>query len=70
MPRVDGWQVLVEMKVDEHLRSIPVVVLSTASRPADRARAKALGAEAFVPKPSSFDALVAAVGSTYRSLVA
>jgi len=70
MPRVDGWEVLVEMSTDESLRTIPVVVLSTSSLCIDKDRAKTLGARHYLTKPSTFDDLVAAVGSTYRTLMA
>ena len=58
MPRVDGWQVLVAMRDDESLRSIPVVVLTTSSHPADKERAYALGATHYITKPSAFNVLV------------
>lgn len=70
MPKVDGWQVLIVMRADRDLRSIPVVILTTSERREDRDRAEALGAQHYVTKPSAFSALVAAVGATYRSLVA
>ena len=68
MPRVDGWQVLVEMKADDNLRSIPVVVLSTSVRQADKDRAYSLGAMHYISKPSTLEALVIAVRSVYRKL--
>ncbi len=68
MPRVDGWQVLVEMKADENLRSIPIIVLSASFRQADKDRAYRLGAMHYISKPSSLDALVIAVRSVYRKL--
>jgi CheY-like chemotaxis protein len=68
MPRVDGWQVLTEMRAEEELRSIPVVILSTSNRRADQERAKALGARQYIEKPPSFTALIAAVGAAYRQL--
>jgi len=68
LPRVDGWQMLKEMRADDSLSSIPVVILSTSSRKADKDRAKALGVQHYLAKPSTFDGLVAAVGATYRSL--
>src|SRR5689334_19322847 len=39
MPGVDGWQVLVEMRANDNLRSIPVVVLTTSSHHSDKDRA-------------------------------
>jgi CheY-like chemotaxis protein len=70
MPKVDGWEVLLEMNANESLRTIPVVVLSTSSLCIDKDRAKTLGARHYLTKPSTFDGLVAAVGSTYRTLMA
>jgi len=70
MPRVDGWQVLTDMRADNDLRSIPVVVLTTSSLRSDKDRATALGVQHFLTKPAAFGALVAAVESTYRSPVA
>jgi len=63
MPRVDGWQVLVAMRDDKNLRSIPVVVLTTSGDRADKERACALGAKHYITKPAAFDALVAEVTS-------
>lgn len=68
MPRVDGWQVLVEMKAHENLRSIPIIVLSASFRQADKDRAYRLGAMHYISKPSTLDALVIAVRSVYRKL--
>lgn len=70
MPRVDGWQVLEEIREDDRLRSIPIIVFSTSCVQADRDRAYALGAERFVTKPASFSLLIAEVESAYRGLVA
>ena len=55
MPKMDGWQVLAEMQADQSLRSIPVVVLSTASRRSDINRAFSLGARHYIAKPPFFD---------------
>ncbi len=68
MPEVDGWQVLMDMKADGDLQSIPVIILSTSFREADRDRAFELGATSYITKPSSFAALIAAVRLGYRTL--
>ena len=70
MAGMDGWQVLAEIRADESLRSIPVVVLSTSRLEADRDRAYTLGARRFVTKPASFRLLIAEVESAYRALAA
>lgn len=58
LPRVDGPQVLEEVKADDDLRSIPVVVLSTSEAEDDIARSYKLHANAYVSKPVDFDAFV------------
>jgi signal transduction histidine kinase len=52
MPRVDGWQVLAELKADTATAAIPVVIASVVD---DRSRGLALGADAYLRKPVSRD---------------
>jgi CheY-like chemotaxis protein len=61
MPRKDGREVLREMKADPLLRSIPVVVLTTSKAEEDVERIYDLGANSFIVKPVTFDALVHAM---------
>jgi CheY-like chemotaxis protein len=70
MPKMDGWQVLSEMQADQSLRSIPVVVLSTASRPSDINRAFGLGARHYIAKPSFFDDWITELESACGRFVA
>ncbi|MFM1769267.1 MAG: hypothetical protein RJA22_1796 [Verrucomicrobiota bacterium] len=58
MPRKDGREALREIKSDPTLRTIPVVVLTTSKADTDIARVYDLGANSFIAKPVSFDALV------------
>jgi CheY-like chemotaxis protein/anti-sigma regulatory factor (Ser/Thr protein kinase) len=58
MPRVDGWQVLAELKADAVTAAIPVVIASVVD---DRARGLALGADAYLRKPVSRDEFLAAL---------
>jgi len=58
MPRVDGRQVLDEMKRDAALRDIPVIILTTSSADWDVARSYASGASSFITKPVTFEGLV------------
>jgi CheY-like chemotaxis protein len=62
MPRKDGREALQEIKSDPQLRSIPVVVLTTSRADTDIARIYELGANSFITKPVSFDALVKVMG--------
>jgi CheY-like chemotaxis protein len=51
LPRMDGRELLGEIKSDPTLRAIPVVVLSTSSAETDVLRSYDLHANAFVTKP-------------------
>jgi two-component system response regulator len=55
LPREDGREVLTEMKEDEHLRSIPVVVLTTSHAEEDVSRAYAAHANCYIAKPVDFN---------------
>jgi CheY-like chemotaxis protein len=61
MPRMDGRQVLAEIKSDEELRSIPVVVLTTSQAPADIVSSYSLHANAYVTKPMNLDELTSVI---------
>jgi chemotaxis family two-component system response regulator Rcp1 len=58
LPRKDGREVLEEIKRDESLRQIPVVILSTSTDVEDVRRAYDLHANCYVPKPIDMDQLV------------
>jgi CheY-like chemotaxis protein len=66
MPRKDGREVLAEIKADEALRSIPVVVLTTSKAEEDIARTYHLGVNSFITKPVTFDGLVQAMETFSR----
>ncbi len=55
LPRKDGREVLAEIKQDEKLKSIPVVVLTTSQAEKDVFRAYALQASCYVTKPVGFE---------------
>jgi len=54
MPRVDGLEVLRELKADARLRAVPVVVLTSSKEEPDLRRAYELGVNGYVVKPVSF----------------
>ena len=54
LPKFDGRQVLAEIKADDDLRTIPVVVLTTSSAEEDILRSYQLHANAYVTKPVDF----------------
>ena len=58
LPRRDGRQVLAEVKSDDELRRIPVVVLTTSEAEEDILRSYDLHANAYVTKPVDFERFV------------
>jgi CheY-like chemotaxis protein len=61
MPKVDGIEVLRQMKADPVLRSIPVVMLTSSKETPDLAACYELGVNAYVVKPVDFQQFVDAV---------
>lgn len=55
LPRVDGHEVLRQLKADEQARAIPVVVLTTSQTEADTRRAYAHHVNSYLVKPIDFD---------------
>ena len=66
MPGKDGTEVLREIKGSEHLRAIPIIVITTSSSPRDREKSYKLGANCFLTKPDSYQELVAITDSIAR----
>jgi DNA-binding response OmpR family regulator len=58
MPGKDGKEVLKEIKKNNRLHPIPVIVLTTSSSEKDREASYELGANCFVTKPDSYRELV------------
>jgi len=63
LPKVDGFEVLEEMKADPRLKTVPVIVMSGSERPEDQTRAYRLQAAAYVVKPPDKDKYFAAIRS-------
>jgi CheY-like chemotaxis protein len=61
LPRKDGREVLGEIKEDDALRHIPVVVLTTSKAEEDVLRSYKLHANAYVTKPVDFDRFIEVV---------
>lgn len=59
LPGISGQQVLQEIRANERLAALPVVVLSTSNAPADVDFAYRHQANAYVRKPNGFEALSA-----------
>ncbi len=61
MPKVDGLQALRAIRADEHLRLIPVVILTSSREEKDLVESYKLGANAYVVKPVHFEEFLRAV---------
>lgn len=55
LPKKDGREVLIEIKRDDHLRRIPVVILTTSEAERDVSRAYELHANCYIKKPTDLD---------------
>jgi CheY-like chemotaxis protein len=56
LPRIDGLEVLRQIKADEELRRIPIVVLTTSEANLDIAQSYDNQANSYLVKPVEFDA--------------
>jgi CheY-like chemotaxis protein len=61
LPKVDGLEVLKQMKSDVELRMIPVVVLTSSKEEKDMVASYQLGVNAYVVKPVDFHEFVNAI---------
>lgn len=61
LPKVDGLDVLRQMKADERLRMIPVVIVTSSREEQDLVRGYQLGVNAYVVKPIDFEQFVATI---------
>jgi len=63
MPKVDGREVLKVVKDDEHLRSIPIVILTTSRAEEDIVKTYNLHANCFISKPLNLDRFMEVVNA-------
>lgn len=63
MPKIDGIQVLRELKSNERTKKIPVVVLTSSSEDPDIQECYALGVNSYVVKPVQFESFIKAVSN-------
>jgi CheY-like chemotaxis protein len=61
MPRVDGLEVLRQMKSDPELKRIPVVMVTSSREEQDLVRSYELGVNAYVVKPVDFQKFVESI---------
>jgi chemotaxis family two-component system response regulator Rcp1 len=63
LPKMDGREVLAQIKTDESLKTIPTVVLTTSEAEADIAKSYQLQANCYLSKPVQLDAFESLVKS-------
>ena len=61
MPKVDGLEVLRQLKLDDKLKTIPVVMLTSSGEERDMVRSYQMGVNAYVVKPVGFQQFAEAV---------
>jgi DNA-binding response OmpR family regulator len=61
LPKVDGFEVLQQIRADEKLKMIPVVILTSSHEERDLVKGYELGVNAYVVKPVDFHQFVNAV---------
>ncbi len=62
LPKIDGLQVLEQIRHMPHTRTIPVVVLTSSDEEQDIVQSYSLGANSYVRKPVDFEDFIEAVG--------
>jgi CheY-like chemotaxis protein len=61
MPKVDGVEVLRQLKADSELRKLPVSMLTTTDDPREVARCHELGCNNYIVKPVDYEKLAEAI---------
>jgi chemotaxis family two-component system response regulator Rcp1 len=72
MPRMDGREVLAQIKKDERLRTIPIVILTTSDSEDDVAKSYQLHANCYLCKPvqlTAFEGLVTSINDFWLTKV-
>jgi CheY-like chemotaxis protein len=61
LPKVDGLEILRQIKADERTRIIPVVVLTSSKEERDVIESYTLGVNSYIVKPVNFDTFAKAI---------
>jgi len=66
MPEVSGWDTYNRIRGISNLRQVPIAIFTASDDPADRDRAKEMGASDFIKKPCAQDELLKRVETIIR----
>ena len=72
LPKMDGREVLAQIKADESLKTIPTVILTTSEEKADIAKSYQLQANCYLTKPvqlEAFESLVRSINDFWLTTV-
>ena len=61
MPRVDGFEVLRQLKADPRAAAVPVIMLTTTDDPRDIDRCYSLGCNVYITKPVEYEPFIEAI---------
>lgn len=61
MPKVDGVEVLKQVKLDEELRKMPVIMITTTDDPREIEHCHSLGCSSYITKPIDYDKFVESI---------
>ena len=61
LPKIDGLEVLSQMRADERTKEVPVVILTSSNEESDIAQSYVKGANSYVRKPVEFEQFVEVV---------
>lgn len=61
MPRVDGVEVLRQIRLDRRIATVPIIVLTTTDDPREIRRCYQLGCNVYVTKPVDYQAFIEAI---------
>jgi two-component system, response regulator len=61
MPKVNGMEVLAQIKADERTKKIPVVILTSSKEDPDIQKCYGLGANSYIVKPVNFEGFADAI---------
>ena len=69
IPRTSGFEVLARLRGSQRCALVPVIVMTSSNAESDRSESGALGATAYFPKPSGYEAFLR-IGEVIQSLLA
>ena len=66
LPRIDGLELLGQIKADPNLKTLPVIMLTSSKQERDVSRAYQLGVNSYICKPTDFSEFVDLIGTLGR----